>query len=111
QDRTHGDLLAADAREATNLERGLNLDVLRRQVLRRLVRQQQRDLVHQLAEVDRRRVPVAQVRQLVLDERVLDLDDDAGAGLGHRHWASRACGTLPRGKLPPTYVVQPRKPG
>ena len=57
------------------LERRLDVDVLGRQVLRRLVGQEQRDLVDELAEVDGRRVLVPQVRELVLDERVLDLDD------------------------------------
>jgi hypothetical protein len=54
------------------LERRLDLDRLGREVLRRLVGEEQRDLVGELAEVDGRRVLVAQVRELVLDERVRD---------------------------------------
>ena len=43
-----------------------------RHVLRRLVGEEQRDLLGELAEVDGRRVLVAEVAELVLDERVLD---------------------------------------
>ena len=75
QDRAHGDLLAGDARERLHLERRLDVDVLGREILRRLVGEEQRDLLDELAEVDGRRVLVPQVRQLVLDERVSDLGD------------------------------------
>jgi hypothetical protein len=85
QHRADGDLLAGDARRVHPLERRLDLDVLDREVLRRLVRQQERDLLDELAEVDRRRVLVPQVRELVLDERVRDVGQPTlrGDGLGH----------------------------
>ncbi len=69
----------------SDLERRLHLDVLGRQILRRFVGQQKRDLVHELAEVNGRSVLVAKVRELVLDERVLDLDDAACAYRRHGH--------------------------
>ena len=52
------------------LERRLDLDLLVGEVLRRLVREQQRQLVDELAELLRRRRDVAQQPELVLDERV-----------------------------------------
>jgi len=88
QNRAHGHLLATDPREHPALQRGLDVDVFSRQVLRRLVGQEQRDLVDELAEVDGRCVLVPQVRELVLDERVLDLDDLRGVRLGHGHYAT-----------------------
>ena len=91
------DALAADVRELAHLERRLDLYVLRREILGGFVGEEQRDLVDELAEVDGRRVLVAQVGELVLDERMLDLDDLPRMRLGHRHCAR--------------YVVQPRKPG
>jgi hypothetical protein len=72
QHRADGDLLAGDARYRRPLERRLDLRRLGRHVLRRLVREEERDLVRELAEVDRRRLLVAEVAELVLDERVLD---------------------------------------
>jgi hypothetical protein len=66
------DLLAGDALRAHHLERGLDLDRVGREVLRRLVGEEQRQLVDELAEMDGRRVLVPQVRELVLDERVRD---------------------------------------
>ena len=72
QHRADRDLLAGDALRRHPLERRLDLRRLGRHVLRRLVREQERDLVRELAEVDGRRVLVAEVAQLVLDERVLD---------------------------------------
>ena len=75
EDRADRDLLSGDARERRALERRLDLDVLRRQVLRRLVGEEQRHFLDELAEVDRRGVLVSQVRELVLDERVPDLGD------------------------------------
>ena len=89
EDRADGDLLAGDARERAQLERRLDVDVLGRQILRRLVGEEQGDLLDQAPEVHGRRVLVAQVRELVLDERVVDLDDG----------------------IRTTYVVKPRKPG
>ena len=64
--------------DGDRLERRLDLDVFGRKLLRRLVGQQQRDLLDELAEVDGRRVLVAQVRQLVLDQRVRHMRDAAG---------------------------------
>ena len=71
EDRADGDLLPGDPLRLHRLERGLDLDGLGREVLRRLVGEEQRDLVDELAEVDGRRVLVAQVGELVLDERVV----------------------------------------
>src|SRR5438132_1315927 len=82
---------------AADLERRLDLDILRGEILRRLVGQEQCDLVDELAEVDGRRVLVAKVRELVLDERVLDLDDVLRPGFRRRRHAA--------------YFVQPRKSG
>jgi hypothetical protein len=72
QDRTDRDLLTRDPLRGHPLERRLHLVVLGRQVLRRLVGQEQRDLLRQLAEVNGRRRLLAQVAQLVLDERMRD---------------------------------------
>ena len=72
QHRADRHLLAGDALRGHRLERRLDLVVLGREVLRRLVREEQRDLVRELAEVDGRRLLVAQVAELVLDERMLD---------------------------------------
>ena len=57
--RADGDLFPGDALHGRPLERRLDLDVLGREVLRRLVGQEQRDLVRDLAEVHRRRVLLA----------------------------------------------------
>ena len=78
QDRAHGDLLAGDPPRGHALERRLDLDLLVGEVLRRLVGEEQRELVHELAEHLRRRRDVAQEAELVLDERVRDLGDEAG---------------------------------
>jgi hypothetical protein len=94
QDRADGDLLPCDPLHLGALERRLDLVGLGREVLRRLVGEQQRQLVGELAEVDGRRVLVAQVRELVLDERVRH-DRDAASRLDAHA----------------TYVVKPRKPG
>jgi hypothetical protein len=72
QHGAHGDLLAGDALRRHRLERRLDLVVLGGKLLRRLVREQERDLVRELAEVDGRRLLVPQVAELVLDERMLD---------------------------------------
>ncbi len=82
EDRAHRDLLARDPSRGRVLERGLDLDLLVREVLRRLVREEQRQLVHELPEHLRRRGDVAQEAELVLDERVSDLRDSPGAGSG-----------------------------
>ena len=57
------------------LERRLDLDLLVGEALRRLVRQEQRQLVDELPEHLRRRRHVAQQPELVPDERVLHLGD------------------------------------
>jgi hypothetical protein len=95
EDGADGDLLPGDALRRHLLERRLDLPLLRLHVLRRLVGEQQRHLVDELPEVDGRRLDVAQVRKLVLHERMLDD--------GH---PLRLHG---RGHV--TYVVYPRKPG
>src|SRR5919106_123816 len=105
QDRADGDLLPGDPAGGHVLERRLDLDLLVRQVLRRLVDEEQRQLVHELPEHLRRRRDVAQEPELVLDERMRDLGDLSGRGrvqIGARvhgyggcYWARRAV-TLPR---------------
>jgi hypothetical protein len=75
QHRADRHLLARDPLDDRALERGLDLDVLGRKVLRRLVGEQQRHLVRDLAEMDGGRVLLAQVRELVLNQRMRDLDD------------------------------------
>jgi hypothetical protein len=82
QHRADRHLLARDPLRRHPLERGLDLDRLRREVLRRLVGEEQGDLVDELAEVDRRRRLVPEIGELVLDERVLDLGDAAGCDGG-----------------------------
>ena len=77
QDRADGDLLPRDPARRHLLERRLDLDLLVGEVLRRLVREQERELVDELPEHLRRRRDVAQEAELVLDERVIDLDDRA----------------------------------
>src|SRR5205085_9440416 len=56
---------------------------------RRLVGEEQCDFVHELAEVDRGRRTVAEIRELVLDERMRDVREPPHA----------------------TYVLNPRNPG
>jgi hypothetical protein len=72
QDRADRHLLAGDPLNGRPLERRLDLDLLRGESLRRLVREEERDLVHELAEEMRRRRVVAQHSQLVLDQWVVD---------------------------------------
>ena len=78
QDRADGDLLARDPSGGRVLERRLDLDRLVGEALRRLVGEEQRELVDELAEHLRRRRDVAQQAELVLDERMRDLGDEAG---------------------------------
>ena len=87
QHRADGDLLARDPLRRHLLERRLDLVRLRRHVLRRLVREQQRQLVHELAEVDGRRLLVPQVAELVLDERVRDDGEAAASRSCRNHYA------------------------
>ena len=65
-------LLPAHALSHRWLERRVHGHRLEREIARCFVRHQHRDLVHQLLEDLRRRSPIAQNRQLVLDERVRD---------------------------------------
>src|SRR5205823_2742286 len=95
QDRTDGDLLAGDPSRGRALHGRLDLDLLVREILRRLVGQKERELVDELPELLGRRRDVAQEAELVLDERVVDLDDRPSAGDGGVHV---------------TYSVYPRKP-
>ena len=53
-------------------------------ILRRLVREEQRQLVHELAEHLRRRRDVAEETQLVLYQRMVDFDDGPAAESGPR---------------------------
>src|SRR4029079_1509321 len=68
QDRAHRHLLAGDPLNRRSLERRLDLDLLRGETLRRLVREEERDLVHELAKEMRRRGVVGQHPALVLDK-------------------------------------------
>ena len=78
QDRADGDLLPGDPPRRRVLERRLDLDRLVGEALRRLVGEEQRELVDELAEHLRRGRDVAQQAELVLDERMPDLGDEAG---------------------------------
>ena len=69
QDRADGDLLAGDALGARPLERRLDVDLLEVHVLRRLVGQEQRQLVDEPAEHLGVGVHVPQQPELVPDER------------------------------------------
>src|SRR5439155_18122647 len=82
------------------LERRLDPDRLGREVLRRLVRQERRQLVDEPAEVGRRRVPVAEQRELVPNKRVSHFHDLAGHGSGSCRRFAHVW-----------YDVYPRKPG
>ena len=70
QDRADRDLLARDPPRGRALERRLDLDLLVGQVLRRLVREEERELVHELPEHLRRRRDVPEQAELVLHERM-----------------------------------------
>src|SRR3954469_13927989 len=83
QHRADGDLLPRDARHGRALERRLDLDLLDREVLRRFVGEEQRDFLDELPEMDGRRLAVAEVRELVLDERMGDVCHSADGRLGH----------------------------
>ena len=72
QDRADRDLLPRDPLRRHGLERRFDLRAFGGHVLRRLVREEERDLVRELAEVDGRRLLVAQVAELVLDQRMAD---------------------------------------
>jgi len=64
-------------------ERGLHHDRLERQILRHLVGHEHRDLVHELFEIARGGRLVAQDRQLVLDQRVIEHREVGELGVWH----------------------------
>src|SRR5207247_1561409 len=64
-------------------ERGLHLDRRGGQILRRLVGHEHRDLVHELLEVARPRVPVTQDRELVLDQGMIEHGEAGELGVRH----------------------------
>jgi len=68
QDRREHQLLAGDFLAHHRRQRGLDLDIGKRQVAGHLVAQQHADLVQELAEALGRAVLVADQRQLVLDQ-------------------------------------------
>ena len=67
--------LPRDPPRAHPLERRLDLDLLVGERLRRLVGEEERQLVDELTEHLRRRRDVAQEAELVPNERMVDLDD------------------------------------
>jgi hypothetical protein len=79
QDRAHRDLLARDAARRGHLERRLDLDLLVREVLGGLVGEEQRELVHELAEHLRGRRHVPQQPELVLNQRMSHFGHRSGA--------------------------------
>ena len=70
QDRHERELLPRDPGAPHRLEWRLDVHGLERQILRHFVRHQHRDLVHELLEVARAGLLVAQDRELVLDQGV-----------------------------------------
>ena len=91
EDRADGDLLARDAPGGRVLERRLDLDLFVREVLRRLVGEEERQLVHELAEHLRRRRDVAKQPELVLDQRMRNYGRPGRSRqLGGRHSSPRA---------------------
>ena len=68
----HGDDPIADRVTLCLLERRVNREVPGPEIAGGLVEQQRDDLVRGLAKLVRRRLPVAQARQLVDNERMLD---------------------------------------
>src|SRR6185312_7143066 len=86
EDRDERELLAAHALCSHAFERRVDVDGLKREFTRRLVRHQHRDLVDEFLEDLRRRLPVAQYAKLMLYERVPD-DRKAGKCRGGGHGA------------------------
>src|SRR5207245_530684 len=82
EDRHQRQLLPRDLASAHPLERSLDLHWLGRQVLGGLVRHQHGDLAHELLEVARAGLPIAEDRELVLDERMVE-DGEVGKRRGH----------------------------
>jgi hypothetical protein len=84
EDRDERELLTGDPLADGSLERRLDSDILEREVGRRLVGHQHRDLVDELLEDLRRRAAIAENRDLVLDERMAD-ERQSGKRRGSRH--------------------------
>ena len=72
QDGHDGEFLAGKLFERGGSDGGLDLDVFHRQVAHGLVAVKKREFAHELTELVGAGVFVAQDRQLVLDERVID---------------------------------------
>lgn len=72
QDGNDGELFAGELLKRCGGDGGLDLDVFHGQVAHSLVAVKERKLAHELAELVGAGALVAQDRQLVLDERVID---------------------------------------
>lgn len=72
QDGHDGEFLAGELLKRCGGDRGLDFDVFHGQVAHGLVAVKKREFAHELAELVGAGVFVAQDRQLVLDERVID---------------------------------------
>lgn len=72
QDGHDGEFLAGELLKRCGGDRGLDFDVFHGQVAHGLVAVKKREFAHELAELVGTGVFVAQDRQLVLDERVID---------------------------------------
>ena len=84
QDRNDGELLAGKLLKRGSGDGGLDLDVFHGQVAHCLVAVKERKLAHELAELVGAGALVAQDRQLVLDERMVD-KRHAGRIVGDGH--------------------------
>ena len=84
QDRNDGELLASKLLKRGSGDGGLDLDVFHGQVAHGLVAVKERKLAHELAELVGAGALVAQDRQLVLDERMVD-KRHAGRIVGDGH--------------------------
>jgi hypothetical protein len=82
ENRHERELLAGHLPAAEALEWRLDVRLLERKVLCRFVGHQHRNLVHEGLEVARVRGAIAQPRELVLDQRMVD-DSEIGERLGH----------------------------
>jgi hypothetical protein len=72
EDRHQRQLLARDLAARHPLKGRVDLDRLRRQVLGGLIGHEHRDLAHELLEVARAGLAVAEDRELVLDQRMIE---------------------------------------
>ena len=100
QDRHEGELLPGYLSPRHRLERRLDLDRLGGEVLGDLVRHQHGDLAHELLEVPGAGAPVAEDRELVLDERVIEDGEIGKGGGGHGSNIREACGLRAIGRQP-----------